>query len=400
MNATNQYAERLEDGPLHIALNGWFWDQPHTGSGQYLRHLLDALHRLTPEHRLTLVIPSHMRVLDALPALVDVLPVQGRFGGHLGKVLFEQQAFPNALKRLRPDLAHVPYWAPPLRSPVPVVCTVLDVIPLVLPEYRAGLLSRLYTSLVAAATKGVVEIVTISQASKNDIVMRVGVPAERVSVTYLAADRAFHPEGSRAEHDAVRARYGLDDVDDFVLYLGSFNAHKNLRLLLAAYTYVVQGAGPDVPLVLAGHTPARWGTRQCPNLPRYIVELGLERHVRWIGAVDEVDKPALYRLASVFAFPSRYEGFGLGPLEAMASGTPVVACNTSSIPEVTGDAAYLVDVTESKAMAGAILALLLEPEHARQIANRGLARSREFSWRKTAEGTLAAYRRALARTRG
>ncbi len=130
MNATNQHAEALEDGPLHIALNGWFWDQPHTGSGQYLRHLLDALHRLAPEHRLTLVIPSHMRVLDALPALVDVLPVQGRFGGHLGKVLFEQQAFPNALKRLRPDLAHVPYWAPPLRSPVPVVCTVLDVIPL------------------------------------------------------------------------------------------------------------------------------------------------------------------------------------------------------------------------------------------------------------------------------
>lgn len=382
---------------MHVALNGWFWDQPHTGSGQYLRHLLHALHKLAPELRLTLVIPSHQRTLDALPPLVDVLPLRGRFGGNLGKTMFEQRGFPSALERLGADLAHVPYWAPPLRSPIPVVCTVLDVIPLVLREYRSGVLPRLYTALVTAATRGATEIITISNASRDDIVAQIGVPAERVSVTYLAADRVFHPEGDREADRAVRARYGLDDVDDFVLYLGSFNAHKNLRLLLAAYTYVAQGAGPDVPLVLAGHTPPRWSEPRFPDLPAYIQELGLTEYVRWIGPVDEADKPALYRQATVFAFPSRYEGFGLGPLEAMASGTPVVACDTSSIPEVTGDAAYLVGTTDSKAMGGAILGLLMQPEHARQIANRGLARSREFSWRKTAEGTLAAYEKALAR---
>lgn len=382
---------------MHIAFNGWFWDQPHTGSGQYLRHLLDALHRLAPDLRLTLVIPAQTHTLDGLPPLVDVLPVGGRFGGDLGKVLFEQRGFPRALAQLQADLAHVPYWAPPLRSPIPVICSVLDVIPLALPEYRAGLLNRLYTSLVTAATRGAAQIVTISQASQRDITARIGVPPERIAVTHLAADREFHPDSDRAAEDAVRARYSLDDVPEFVLYLGSFNAHKNLPLLLAAYTYVTQGAGPDVPLVLAGHTPSIWGTRRFPDLPAYIARLGLTDHVRWIGPVAEEDKAALYRLASVFAFPSRYEGFGLGPLEAMASGTPVVACNIASISEVTGDAAFLVEPTDAKAMGGAILALLVQPDYARQIANRGLARAREFSWRRTAEGTLAAYRQALAR---
>jgi len=381
---------------MHIALSGWFWDQPHTGSGQYLRHLLAAVNELAPQHRLTLVVPRHVRTLDSLPPLVDVLPVGGREGGNLGKVWFEQRGFPSAVGRLRADVAHIPYWAPPLRSPVPVVCSVLDVIPLVIREYRGGLLTRLYTSLVTASTRGTAQIITISNASRDDIVAQIGVPPERVSVTYLAADPAFHPEGDPAADGAVRARYGLDDIDDFVLYLGSFNAHKNLHLLLAAYTYVAQGVGPGVPLVLAGHTPPRWSAPRFPDLPAYIAELGLGDYVRWIGPIAEEDKPALYRLASVFAFPSCYEGFGLGPLEAMASGTPVVACNTSSLPEVTGDAAYLVDATDSKAMGGAILSLLAQPEHARQIANRGLARAREFSWRKTAEGTLAAYERALA----
>jgi glycosyltransferase involved in cell wall biosynthesis len=107
--------------------------------------------------------------------------------------------------------------------------------------------------------------------------------------------------------------------------------------------------------------------------------------------VDEADKPALYRLASVFVFPSRYEGFGLGPLEAMASGTPVVASAAASIPEVVGDAAFLVDPDDSRAMGGAILSLILEPDHAALLRNRGLARAREFSWRRTAEATLAVY---------
>ncbi|MBN1679298.1 MAG: glycosyltransferase family 4 protein [Anaerolineae bacterium] len=381
---------------MHITFNGWFWDQPYTGSGQYVRHLLTALHTLNPDLRLSLVVPDHMRTLDHLPPAVDVLPIKTRFGGHLGKVWFEQRAFPRAVARLKADIAHVPYWGPPLRVGVPLVVSVLDVIPLVVPAYRAGLTNRLYTSLVTAAARGATHILTISEASKHDIVRLIGVPPERVSVTYLAADRVFQPDDDREHDAAVRERYGLVDVDDFVLYLGSYAVHKNVRLLLAAYTYVTQSMGPDVPLVLAGHTPAEWGTPRFPDLPATIDELGLGDVVRWIGPVDEADKPALYRLASVFVFPSRYEGFGLGPLEAMACGTPVVACDVSSLPEVTGDAAFLVDPDDSKALGGAILSLLVQPEFAATMRDHGLARAREFSWRRTAEDTLDVYRRAAA----
>jgi len=326
---------------------------------------------------------------------VDVLPMPLRLGGHAGKVWFEQHSFPRAVARVRADVAHVPYWGPPLRSPAPLICTVLDVIPLMVPEYNAGLRNRLYTSLVRAAARGADHLLTLSAEGQRQIATRIGVPAERVTVTPLAADKVFHPEPGAERDGEVRARYGLDDVDDFVLYLGAYAIHKNVRQLLAAYTYVAQGLGPDVPLVLAGHMPAAWGTPRFPNLPAYIEELGLTPYVRWIGPVDEADKPALYRLASVFAFPSLLEGFGLGPLEAMASGTPVVACEASSIPEVAGDAAFLVAPGDSRAMGGAILSLLTQPEHAATMRNRGLARARDFSWRATAEGTLAAYEQVI-----
>lgn len=376
---------------MHIAFNGWFWDQPHTGSGQYLRNLLTALVQRAPQHRYSLVVPPWSQTLDHLPADVDVLPVRMRLAGNLGKVWFEQRAFPKAVARLQADVAHVPYWGPPLRSPAPLVCSVLDVIPLVIPAYREGLRNRLYTSLVVAAARGASHILTLSEDARRDIVRYIGVPAERITVTYLAADTVFHHEPDRARDQAVSTRYGLDDLDDFVLYLGSYVAHKNVRLLLAAYTYVAQALGRDVPLVLAGHTPDTWGTARFPDLPAYIDEIGLRDVVRWIGAVDEADKPSLYRLASVFVFPSRYEGFGLGLLEAMACGTPVVGCEASSVPEVVGDAAFLVDPADSRAMGGAILALITQPELAGTMRNRGLARAREFSWRRTAEGTLAVY---------
>ena len=382
---------------MHIAFNGWFWDQPHTGSGQYIRHLLAALRELAPQHRYSLVVPAHMRTLDNLPPDVDVLHAPTRFGGDLGKVWFEQRSFPRAQRQLGADIAHIPYWGPPLASPVPLVCTVLDVIPLAIPQYSSGFARRLYTSLVRAAARGATHILTISEASKTDIVERIGVPADRISVTYLAADRTFRPDPDHAREASVRARYGLDDIETFVLYLGSYTRHKNVDALLAAYTYVAQGTGGEVPLVLAGHPPAAWDAPQFPDLPGYIDDLGLTPFVRWIGPVDEADKPALYRLASVFVFPSRYEGFGLGPLEAMASGTPVVACDTSSIPEVAGNAAFLVEPRDARAMGGAILSLLTQPDHAAEMRDRGLARARDFSWRSTAEGTLVAYTRVLNR---
>ena len=136
-----------------------------------------------------------------------------------------------------------------------------------------------------------------------------------------------------------------------------------------------------MPLVIAGREP-QWGTPNFPDMRQYAADLGISDHIRWIGYVDEADKPSLYRLARVFATPSRYEGFGLPVIEAMASGTPVVANEVSCFPEIVGDAAFLVEPGSARAMAGAIIALLHQDPLRDSQINAGLARATRYSWRK------------------
>jgi glycosyltransferase involved in cell wall biosynthesis len=377
---------------MHIAFNGWFWDQPHTGSGQYLRHLLHHLRRIAPDLQLTLVLPPHIPNPDNLPANVTAVATSGS-SGNWGKVWFEQRTFPAVVAQVKADIAHVPYWAAPLSSPARLVTTILDVIPLALPEYAQGFKQRLYTSLVTASARGSSHTVTISQAAKDDIVKHLQLPPDSITVTHLAADEAYHPRLG-AELDAeVKRKYQLPD--DFVLYLGGFDVRKRVNQLLLAYTYVTQAQGDEFPLVLAGREP-QWGTPVFPDMRAYAQQLQITDYLRWIGYVDEADKPSLYRLARVFVYPTRYEGFGLPLLEAMASGTPVVANEVSCLPEIAGDGAYLVRDGEARAMGGAILALLLQEPFRDSVINQGLARATAFSWRKTAKETLAVYQRVMA----
>ncbi len=377
---------------MHIAFNGWFWDQPHTGSGQYLRHLLHHLRRIAPDLQLTLVLPPHIPNPDTLPANVTAVATSGS-SGNWGKVWFEQRTFPAVVAQVKADIAHVPYWAAPLSSPARLVTTILDVIPLALPEYAQGFKQRLYTSLVTASARGSSHTVTISQAAKDDIVKHLQLPPDSITVTHLAADEAYHPRLG-AERDAeIKRKYQLPD--DFVLYLGGFDVRKRVNQLLLAYTYVTQAQGDEFPLVLAGREP-QWGTPVFPDMRAYAQQLKITDYLRWIGYVDEADKPSLYRLARVFVYPTRYEGFGLPLLEAMASGTPVVANEVSCLPEIAGDGAYLVRDGEARAMGGAILALLLQEPFRDSLINQGLARATAFSWRKTAKETLAVYQRVMA----
>lgn len=377
---------------MHIAFNGWFWDQPNTGSGQYIRYLIQNLRRVAPDLQITMVMPPHNPTPTDLPANVSVIPTRGG-SGNLGKVLFEQRAYPQAVKQSGADIAHVPYWGPPLASPARLVTSILDVIPLALPEYSSGMLARLYTSLVSASARGNAHTITISNAAKVDIVKYLQLPEDSITTTYLAADEAYHPRMGAERDAAVRQKYGLPD--QFVLYMGGFDIRKQVNQLLLAYTYVGQAEGDNIPLVIAGREP-QWGSAMFPDLRKYAEELKITDYVRWIGYVDEADKPSLYRLADVFVSPTIYEGFGLPVLEAMASGTPVVANNVSSIPEITGDAAYLVEPGNAREMAGAIIALLLQQPFRESLISQGLARATAFSWRKTAKETLAVYEKVMA----
>jgi glycosyltransferase involved in cell wall biosynthesis len=376
---------------VHVAINGWFWGRPDTGSGQYLRRLLAALAALDDPPQLMLIVPQGEPVEAPAGVAVRTVPLPGR--GHWAKLRFEQRAFPAAAAAAGADLAHVPYWSGPLRSPLPIVVTVHDLIPLILPAYRGGVLARLYTGLAAAGARGAAAVITDSEAARSDILHHLGLPAERVHAIHLAAGEPFRPLPPDDLQAAIHEKYNLPDR--FVLYLGGYDVRKNVATLLQAMTYVREGTGGDVPLVLAGRMPERPSPR-FSDVQGMIDTGDLGDVVRTIGWVEEDDAPALYALASVFAFPSHYEGFGLPALEAMACGTPVVAADVSSLPEVVGDAGYLVDPNDARAMAGAILAILLQDDLAGDLSRLGLAQAANFSWAKTAAETVAVYEAVLA----
>lgn len=372
---------------LHVAINGWFWDRSDTGSGQYLRHLVGAFAEIAPRLRITLVVPAAMEVEPPGPS-VRVLPVPLKGRGQWAKLRFEQRQFPQAAADAGADIVHVPYWGGPLNSPLPVIVTIHDIIPLILPTYRGGLLGRIYTSLVAATARGAAAVLTDSVASKSDILDRLGLPADRVTVIPLAAAPVFRPHDGGLVDVAVRRKYDLPE--DFALYLGGYDVRKNVRTLLHAYSYIQTGAGDMYPLVLAGKLPDKTGPR-FTDVAGLIEALELQDAVRCIGWVDEDDKPALYRLATCFVFPSMYEGFGLPVLEALACGTPVVAANTSSIPEIVGDAGFLVDSHDPRHMAGSMLALYNQPDLRADLSQRALKQAEQFSWKRTIIETLAVY---------
>jgi glycosyltransferase involved in cell wall biosynthesis len=220
-----------------------------------------------------------------------------------------------------------------------------------------------------------------------------------VRVIPLAADKRYHPQ-PLPEDTAIRVDYGLPDR--YVLYLGSFHWRKNLATVLATYRWVGPAVGDECPLVVAGRLPDREGASSAaagavttPDPRRLMREVGVpERYVHFTGFVDETHKPALYRGALAFIFPSRYEGFGLPPLEALACGTPVVGSDVASLPEIIGDAGILLPPDDAEGMAGALIQLVSDEIFRAEMSHRALAQAARFSWDRTAKATLAAYRDA------
>lgn len=379
---------------MHVALNGWFWDNQYSGSGQYTQQLLCALRLVAPDIHFTLIVPDTGPV-EGVPEGVTITRIRLPVGGQFGKVWFEQRGYPAAVKRSGAAIAHIPYWGPPLQSSARLVVTVHDVIPLSMPVYQGRLAARLYTSLVTAGARGATHLITDSDFSREELLDRIdGLSPERVTTVPLAAASEMHPKLNSDCDPCIRDKYQLPDT--YALYLGGFDIRKNIRALLAAYTFVQSALGDEYPLVLAGKPPAQWGTPRFPDLPAEIDKLKLNDVVRWVGPVAEGDKAGIYRMARVAVVPSRYEGFGLGVLEAMACGTPVVAADATSIPEVAGDAAYLVDPTDARSMAGAIIAVLIQDPLHDQLQNQGLARATHYNWLNTAAQTVEVYRQAEA----
>jgi glycosyltransferase involved in cell wall biosynthesis len=238
-----------------------------------------------------------------------------------------------------------------------------------------------------AAAHRSTRILTVSEASKRDILHYVNVDPEKIVVVHNALDERLGTAPTADELALVRERYQLDH--GFILYAGNIKPHKNLVRLIEAFEGLLRDGFEDLKLLIIGDEISKW-----PALRHAVHAHKLHRQVRFLGFLSDEMLAALYRLAAVFVFPSLYEGFGLPPLEAMAAGTPVVTSNLSSLPEVAGDAAVLVDPYDAVDIKEGIKKVLTDPSLQATLRERGLARARQFSWDTSVRRTLEIYQEA------
>ncbi len=377
---------------MRIAIDGHPLVGLRFGIGHYTDQLIRAVARADRNARCVVVCPRPINPFRALPTLsfaepnVEVL-VPGWWRGLIGRVR-RRLGIPAPLEALvgPVDVFHATNYL--LTHPVQRakrVVSIHDLTLILFPEWHPAKRLRHMRAGLRASAEAADRIIAVSRATKDDIVKHLAVDPERVAVVPEGVDSSCRPL-PRAEVEAALAPLGLA-YGAYLLFLGTLEPRKNIGRLLDA----VMQVGADVgPLVLAGADG--WGNDELR--PR-IADLTRQGRVRALGYVPETLRPPLLGGARAFLYPSLYEGFGLPPLEAMACGTPVVTSAVSSLPEVVGDAALLIDPLDVDGLAGAIRRLWADDVLRSDLRARGLARAREFSWERTARLTLEAYAAAM-----
>jgi alpha-1,3-rhamnosyl/mannosyltransferase len=360
------------------------------GIGRYVVNLVQALEPLLDADEQLAVLTGPAVASDALVTLAtgpQTLHIETKSSPF---DLSQQWQVPQALRRLPGGrsglLYHSPYYLLPYRPGAPTVLTFHDLIPLRYPGYVSPRARLLFRATTALALRTAHTIVAVSEAARRDLLTAFGVAPAKVVTVHEAADPRFRPQPSE-EKARVREVYGLPD--QYFLYVGINKPHKNLAALITAYGGL---AGSKPALVIAGPWDERY-----PEPRELAVRLGMGGAVHFLGSVAEADLPGLYAAAMAFVFPSRYEGFGLPVLEAMACGTPVACTAVSSLPEVAGAAALYFAPDDSLALTALLGRLRDDAALRADLQVRGLAQAARFYWPLTAQRTLEVYRRVAGR---
>jgi glycosyltransferase involved in cell wall biosynthesis len=381
--------------PLRVGLNLAYFTEESGGAGRYARELMPALLSAEPGIRLTAFVgrglPASIRTQPWAHEVEWVtLALDPRAGGArsaLTSMALQWGALPVLAARRRLHLVHgLANVVPPLSPRLVTVVTLLDLIWVRHPEtmnLRGTLGMRVAAPLSARRAD---RVLAISAAVRSDIVRTLRVDPEKVDVTPLGV--ATRPTADATPAAELRRRFGLG-AGPVVVCVAQLRPHKNLARLVEAHALLSDG---HAQLVLVGER-----TGHESELVALAARLGIAHRVHVTGWVAERDLEGLYRLATCSVLPSTEEGFGLPLLEAMRRDTPVACSNTSSMPEVAGDAAVLFDPADPTAIAAAVDRLLADEQLRARLIERGRARCREFTWEATAHATLASYRRALER---
>ena len=357
------------------------------GIGTYIRSLVQALGEVDLRNHYTLVIsPSELRELPALPANFEVATY-----GRRDDDAADHIAFPAFLRQIPADLFHIPLNRVPLLMRTPYVVTIHDMASLLYDQgknWRNSLRQYFFRrGLLRADT-----VIAVSASTRRDIENLMGVPRSRIRLVYSAPSPEFFVRtGAEAqERERILERYQIQYP--FLLYAGAIRPQKNIPRLVEAFALVRTALADhpqyrDLRLIIVGDEITRY-----PSVRQAVMQSRVEDAVRFLGFVPFDTMRVFYEAATAFVFPSLYEGFGLPPLEAMASGTPVITSSTSSLPEVVGDAAMLVNPENVFDIARGIKEVLLNPPLRAQLIEAGRIHVAKYSWKRTAQQVLEIYR--------
>ncbi len=361
---------------IRVLIDAHLIGSRETGNETYTVNLLHALSQLPDVECGAAILPG-----CKFPSyLSQVEPVTLSSTGNWDRICF---SLPRLCRQWKADILHVNYIGP-FYSYCPIVTTVHDVAFKRYPGFFSLRDRLLFATLLPLTMYHPGStIITVSNHAKREIGHFYPKLVGKIHVTPEAADPKFRQVHSKNLLDNVKLRYGINS--DFILAVGNLQPRKNLTRLIKAFVTIRDQCG-GIQLVVVGK--AQW---QSSEIYKIVQHLHLENKVIFTGYVPDEDLVLLYNAARVYAYPSVYEGFGLPILEAMACGTPVITSNTASMPEVAGDAAVLVDPLSEEQIGQVIINVLRNPELATTLIEKGLKRAKEFSWQKTALGTLTTY---------
>ena len=360
------------------------------GIGRYMKCLVEQILKQENGHQYLLILPTGARDPLAWP---DTPNISLCFAKSPYYSVREQFEIPQILRHHRVDLLHSPHFLLPLWCPCPAVATIHDVIYIACcQDLPSAIGRRYYRTMIGASARLSARIITDSIFSKSEIVRYLHIDPEKIAVVYPAVAADFERMSDAHALQAVLSRHRIER--DYILYTGIGKARKNHGLLLRAFRQFHSGSNA-AQLVIAG--PLDDGERPLKQLA---AELGIEKQVVFTGFIPDSDLRALYSSARVYACPSLYEGFGFTILEAMACGTPVVCSNTSSLPEVAGDAALYADPRDCESFSEALYEAFTNCGLREALIERGYDNVRRFSWEEAANRSLGIFDEALGRTLG
>jgi glycosyltransferase involved in cell wall biosynthesis len=355
------------------------------GVGYYTYHLIQNLMFIDKHNEYVVFLP------ETCPFQLDnrnFRPSSMHFTtfSKLSRGFWEHVIMPFESFKERLDLLHCPAHISPCISKGKRVVTIHDLSFLVIPQIFPKPLYFYYLHLISYAARHADKIIAVSHNTEQDLSRLLKIPPSKIKVIYQGINPVYRPVTEPSEVDKLKQRYNIKDK--FILYLGAITARKNLIRLIRAYYLLKKAKGIEQQLVIAGPR----GYPHSGEVTGIVKELGLEQDVVFTGYIDEHEALLLYNAALLFVYPSLYEGFGLPVLEAMACGCPVIASRTSSLPEISGDAAVFFDTYDIDEIADLMYTVVVNRKLREDLIQKGFARALQFQWANTARETLGLYR--------